>query len=315
MSKTVVHEYEIFEAITDYFKPLNKKEAKEYLLKLYKDNSRRFRNVYLKTFFKCLLRGIDEEAVVLVICTSNIFRGFLKKMVSNILLPFSGFEAVSKIIISMRDEINALHMGGYFDPNENVVFAVVENPFKEIKNNEIELVYILHHELCHYTASNHNKEFKSLFKDKYLIPYYTELFKLMYTKVLGIDDYDIDTCKKAANVLIDNLLERENYKNVKNTSKYDEKQYIMSCYNDLINVDPYIANTWANLVVDSFTVEKKADTTYYITSQAYKNNSWELPRLFKHYQELLFPSEVIAVLAYILRQEKEFIDMLDLLFR
>lgn len=318
MPKHVVDEYYILdnfylEDVYDYFKPLDKKEAEEYLSRLYAKNNRRLRNNYLRAFFRCLLRGIEEGTLVLVICTSSVFRGALKKMASNLLLPFSGFEAVANIIQEMRSESLALHIGGYFDPKTNLVFGVIENPEEEIKGKGEKLVYILHHELCHYTSANHWNEFDSLFKDKYLIPYYQNMFK-QFGELIE-KDYDEKKCKKLSDILVKRMLERERYYNMSQSTKHKEENHIVLCYEEMKNIDEELANVWANLVIDSFTTERRMDITFNILYNAYLNNGWNLPKKFKHYQEILFPSEVICVLAYILNEEKEFIDMLKILFR
>jgi hypothetical protein len=318
MSNKIISEYNLLENyyledVFDYFKPLSKEEAEEYLDRLYKKNSRRMRNKFLYSFLYCMKRGIEEQSLILVLCTSNVFKAFLKRMTSSVLLPFAGFDAVKNIIEKQREESDALHIGGYFNPDENLVFLVIENSEEELKDRGEDQLYVLHHELCHYTAANHNRDFQRLFRKKYLEPFYNKMFENFYKLARKKPTSDeIDTLTK---VLLDNLLEREIISTTKSTSAREEKNYVNKCFKELKEIDNEIGEIWGILVNDSFTIKKYQNIVLKLIYSTYTENGWNIPQMFLHYQELIFPSEIICVLAIILKEEPEFIEMLDLLFR
>jgi len=305
--ENILQEVSICENMTDYFEVYDSQKAKMFIKSLYDRNSHRLRSNWLDRMFVCLNSGVDRDTVHFAICEASVFKVLLKKMVSTPLMPFAGNNAVSGFITRLNEEKNALHTGGYYDPNNNLLFVVVENPLMEITDDGF--FDILIHEMCHYFAANHAREFRVLFKEKYLVPFYTHLFKELQYAVRN--EHNEKTAATMGRAFAYHMLSLERFFTNQQVSHSRMMKYVDRTYERLSDLDMEVAKLWYYLLLDAFELHKHKELDHAILSNCYNAIGVPSSELFLYYQELLIPSEVVAISSAFNKKQSEYTRMLN----
>lgn len=297
----------IDESVYDYLHYYNKDEAEEILLEIL-DKTKDLSGAYIKPLIQTLRRGNNKSKIVLAKCTSNQFYAVVKRMASGVLSPFSGFDAVSSLIVKMMEEDTAMYIGGRFSPIENDIVVVIDRVNGRVGSKYF--LSVIYHELMHYASCNYTKDFKTIFFNM-LFKYYINMFAIIQEVAHG---KILDNNNKLARVFIKNMLIVEGSEVFYKKDKV--KQSINSTYDMLYDIDSKSANVWATLFMDAYSVRKYEDLTQHVTYGAYQRSGFQVPSgLYHHYQELIFPSEVIAILSSSYPDKEEFINMLNVCFK
>lgn len=306
----------IYEATEyDYLVPLDPANADIFLKDIYMRNCRRLRSNFLRELFAALRRGTQNENIFLVKCSSSQFKSSIKNVVSNVLMPFAGFDAVKGMIKSLLAEHNAMHIMGFFNPDLNKLYVTVENPMfgDDIKALDDDTFDIIIHEMCHYMAANDPKLFYQLYYELYLYPFYFKLFKKLkyYTSASDINmtiiDSDID---KIVNIFLTRMLKSERVISKKSVSKKHVGIYLQETYDEIAKIDNDIAVFWSALLQDAIGLREYIRTTLHLIDSVYKDMGIKLSNRFLFYQELIFPSEVIAIISSANKKQTEYLELL-----
>lgn len=305
---------DIFDSELDkYYREFSKEETFEYIDKL-KEHNNIENQKYLKALFNALGRGVQVNKVFLAECTANEFIGKLQYMTSSLLLPFSGIGALEPYVnklyyyLTNNSSLDALSIGGVYIPRKDKLFVFIKSSkLKDYKIHSDKLLYVLLHEMCHLYAKTQPKSFKSIFWSSYIFPFYKAFFKNLN------NEYNLNVPDKVlleyTKIYAESLLEMESVRNYKKLS---------TMYKTLDKLHTKLTYLVYTLFLNVYTEEEfKAESELYLAEvfhQSYKDIGIHLPNVFKLYQEILFPSEIVCISAFVNNQKPEYIKMLNTIF-
>lgn len=304
----------VTEDVTEYFRTLNDSETETVLKSIYdRVPSTSKKAIINKLLLVVLLKGSKQKKIILQECTASQFWAIMKGMASAVISPFSGFDAVSNAINYLREEGDALRIGGYYSSEDNYVRIVINN-FGGVINDPEMFLYIVQHELYHYSAANKPYIFRSLF-NPILMRFYTALFSY-FQNLVGNTGVDLKKAEACADIFVSHMLACERL-NTKKKITDDERinKTINNVYNKMYAVDKRIADVWVTFLEDAYIGSRRySDLIYTCLATAYDSSGFAIPELFRYFQELLFPSEVICIMSYVAIDKPEFIDMIKKVF-
>jgi hypothetical protein len=287
----------------DYFKDIVNQE--QFLDNLIAKNKRALdASPWLRPFFNALKRGIRDKRIVLTKCTGKQFTANLKLHFSKVLSLIAFLPFIKNIIKSLKDEYFALHILGYFNPATRVLRVVVENNPDAIIDNENRFLDTVLHEMCHLAANDNVNNFSKLYKN-HLDKFYTILFETLsqehsrYIEKVIIKssgyEHDPNTVKKVKNDVYTALLSQESAK-VDRVAEWDKWiDSIITKMDGDYNYSVLFMTWWTYLTNMYFKDQSLSTPIWHLIYDTYKDCGWSIPPIYKFYQELLFPSEVICV--------------------
>jgi len=299
-----------------HYVEFTKEQTLEYIEKL-KEHNKIKHKTYLQKLFLALERGTKQNKVHFAECTANTFIAKLQYITGSVLLPFSGVVAIGSFIKKLQrylneedTALNALSMGGVYIARKNKLFVFVKTSnLNKYTITSDRLLYVLVHEMCHLYAKNNMQHFKKLFQQKYLQPFYRSFFELILDNIQ--ETLPKDVLDKYTNKYITSLLQFESTRNFK---------ALNNMYKDLYKIQPKLTDILYNMFLDVYSDKKFNQQTKnmlrYIFYHIYTNVlNIKIPASFILYQEILFPSEIISIISYINYNKKEYLDMLDNIFK
>lgn len=309
----IIFKEEIFNRELDrHFREMDQIETKEYIQRLRKENAKRFRSNYLRGLFEALYRGVSEKKVFFAECTANEMLAKLQYMTKNkILPPLSGFKAVQPLVkwlydkVSLNTSLEAMSLGGVFIPNKDVLFVFINNSESNFWDDD-KIFSILLHELCHLYAKENHEQFKQLFYDEYIFPFYLTFFESI-SNIFKIDITDEDI-KKCVKIYCMYLLEYEKTSDTKN---------IFLALENIIKINKKLSQILTTLIESTFSKNEESvfDLLSNILLHCYHKNNIMIPsNIFKLYQEIIFVSEIVCISSFVHNKRPNFLRMLDTVF-
>lgn len=306
----------IFDSNMDrHYIEFDKQQTLEYLQKL-KEHNKLNHKAYLQKLFSALERGVHKNKVHLAECTANEFIAKLQYITGSALLPFSGAIAIGSFINRLQkylteedSALNALSIGGVYISRKDKLFVFIKTSnLNKYQVTSDRLLYVLIHEMCHLYAKNNMQHFKKLFQRKYLQPFYRSFFEILLRNLnTSMPKGELD---RYVNTYITGLLQFEIDKNLDNLDRMYKKLY---------DIHSKLTDVVYNIFLDVFSDDKFNPRTkailQYIFLHIYTNVLKINISNFILYQEILFPSEVIAITSYVNYNQKEYLDMLDNIFK
>ncbi len=296
-----------------YYREFTKEETLEYINKLRQNNDIKNKK-YLNALFDALNRGVQTDKVFFAECTANELVGKLQNMASSVLLPFSGIRAISSFInklyynLSKNTSSDALSIGGVYMPKKDQLFVFIKS--SKLNNYKIHsnmLLYTLLHEMCHACAKTKSESFKNIFWSTYILPFYKKFLNaLNEIYELHIPD---NTLNQYAEIYATYLLDMETTRSTK---------ILTTMYDTLYKINEKMTYLLYTFVFKLFSKDEyDPKTGAYLSSMfytCYKDIGVELPKVFKLYQEFLFPSEIVSISGFVNNLKPEYIKMLNIIF-
>lgn len=290
----------------DNFDLLDRSQAKQVLEEWNKSNIRRLRSPYIRKLLDAVERGVDGGSVYMAVCTVSTFAAVLGRGAANLLSPASSFEPVSRLVEWLKKNSYDLGIAGFYDKNENALFVITNHPYVEMNNEMFSVV--LMHEMCHYYAHNNAKEFKALFFDLYILPFYQCLFKKLAQRCGS--EVDDETLRQMAINYVENLMQAESEKDNDMWNKYFVRALTPVYKTDRILFDYII------YYIKNFQREDVMRVLDEILFECYRETHIPVPHDVSFmYQEILFPSEVVCLASLVHAKKPQFLNMLDDIFR
>lgn len=318
MNNQIIQLFEnIFDSKLDrHYRELLYDETLIYIQHIRSLNKRRFRSNYLRALFDALYRGVESKKVFFAECTANETIARLQYMTGNALLPLSGIKAIAPIIYWIYNQIRtntaleALSIAGVYFSQKQRLFVFIPNTKSEFWDNE-NVFYILTHELCHLYANIYNMDFKTLFYNDYIYPFYQNFIKNIITsfRISNIDQTQID---QIAKIYADHLMEFEDYEKKSNkilNKMFKEIDQINKQITDILFslLSGIFEEDYADIQIEDYLQE--------IIYKTYHDIGINIPKKFKFYQEILFCSEIVCIAAFVHNKRPAFITMLNNVFK
>lgn len=242
----------------------------------------------MKPIIESLTRLVNDNIIIPCFLTKGI--------VSTILFRLRSIDRIRNEEQYFREEFRQVF--GFFESESNKIYLLISNSINKygFVNNDL-LSEILVHEICHMSAKNYPSKFFNIFRKK-LFDFYYFYFKETF-KLSGVFDIEIEDIIKFL------FIKFEKEKSIDNKSllKYHKKLMLLKSYSSLDSktfdkfINDYIVII--KLFTKSFKVFiKNINNFRHILSNldlSYKNTFGGLDIKNISIQELLFPSEVIAV--------------------
>jgi len=324
-----IEDYPIEEEVERYYKYLNEEESQLFLSRLINFNKDKLTDPFYSRFFAAIKRGSDNGDIFLIICTSNKFRSILKNMIGIPLIPFSGFKAIRDILVSLLEESIALSFGGIYDSDINKMFIILKNPAaKDFSKLKLDIMYklsdftqgyLLLHEMCHYFSANNHNDYINLFRAKYLEPYYDTIFS-EFARVFLKKRLAQDVVVQLRNIFLDVF---ENTYVDRTIYRFTEEEFnkmLDVCNSKMNDIHDDFGDLWRFLVIilntdqTDYKILHYAERARSILRNAYKQNGWNISNKVYHFQELIHPSEIIAVASIDQYRSSEYLQMLTKIF-
>lgn len=312
---------QLVEAIFDtemdkHFREFTTEETKTYLQHLRTINANRFRSPYLKTLFEALYRGVTIEKVYFAQCTASEWKAKLQYMAGSFLFPLSGFIGIGGLFKWLYNKtldntaLSALHIMGVYISRKDKLFVFVNSDNVETWEND-KIFSILLHEMCHAHAVQNPKDFKRLFYKEYIhkfyLAFFTNLSELFFTENSS-QKPDKNTITYFATTFGETLLQLEKETDVK---------ILNSMYKDLNKKHRRLAEIVFALFYGVYIDfdQNIQPMLHAIFFMCYQQIGVTIPRFFNHYQEIIFPSEIVCVASFVHNKRPVFLEMLNNIFR